>query len=156
MLSGTTFLPRFVHSLSPDTALCTIAVSGAFHFTNRSPIFSTIGEPEAPYGGVQDAQQSIFKEAEKMRRNTPCYPYVALPAGEKRAFCDHVINKISSMFAVQHVLADGCRYGDYQETEFTFALSFEVPAQGNPNMIQQRPLPTPAPHASAPPPQTEP
>jgi len=73
-----------------------------------------------------------------MRRTTPCYPYISLPARDKKAFCDHVINKVSSMFAVEHVLADGCRYGDYEDTEFTFALSFEVPATGNVCMIQQR------------------
>ena len=39
---------------------------------------------------------------------------------------------------MEHVLADGCRRGDYQDVEFTFGLSFEVPPDGNPNLIQQK------------------
>ena len=90
------------------------------------------------YFHSEEAQETILAEANAMRRSTPNYPYISLPLSAKKAFCDHVINKVSSMFAVEHVLADGCRRGDYVDEEFTFGLSFEVPADGNPNLIQQK------------------
>lgn len=92
----------------------------------------------ADYFNSDEAQQTILGQAEAMDRGTPCYPYISLPGKEKKAFCDHVINKVSSMFAMTHVLADGCRRGDYVDEEFTFGLSFEVPPDGNPNLIQQK------------------
>jgi len=52
------------------------------------------------------------------------------------------------MFAVEHVLADGCRRGDYEDVEFTFGLSFEVldsvdhsvPAYGPPCTTTRPPM----------------
>jgi hypothetical protein len=90
------------------------------------------------YFPSEEAQKSIFEQAEQMTRDDAFYPYISLPAGEKKAFCDHVINKVSSMFAVQHILADGCTRGDYEDVEYCFGLSFEVPESGNVDMIQQK------------------
>lgn len=39
---------------------------------------------------------------------------------------DIVVAKISALYAMQHILADGCQRGDYADVEYTFGLTFEV------------------------------
>lgn len=92
------------------------------------------------FGKSDEAQKVIKKHADLMlkvgRRANPFYPYVCLPPSSQKAIIDQVTNKISSQFAVRHVVADGCIRGDVEDVEYVFALTYEHPEIAAPPKIK--------------------